>query len=540
MKVKRILFLNPPDPVLLENDKSAGYAYFEPPLGLLSVYGYFKREVPDIEVLFCDANIELKFRSSLPYEQFLKKIIVDYQPQLVAIATLYYSAISVFTETARIIKSLDSSVLTVFGGHYPTHLTSETMVDRNVDFAVLSEGELGLKDLCNAINNGTSLYNVEGIAFRDNENNVVRNPRKTFWSGYERDASLPWADIPFELYFQEGRNVLYRVKEKESVKIAALTATRGCPNHCSFCSSPKFWNRRWRKREISSIITEIKYLMSNYGVNTIVFNDENIAVHKRWFLELLSEIEKLKITWISGGGLSTRAINDDEIIKKMYDSGVGLFNLAIESGSDEVLKRVNKLSSVAEANDVVAKIRKYGNGFIIGFFIVGFPFENWNGVLKTVNFAEKIDLDWKSLYCFQPFPGCELHDYCLANDLIDEFNKNYGEVYFASKVKYIDYSSEALNHLNYLSNLKFNFVNNRNLVNGSLNSLSQADRDFSYVLDMSHGHVFALWGKAQIAKKLGNQRQYEYYLKAGRESLEKNRGFWQPYMQELNISLAEQ
>ncbi len=119
-----------------------------------------------------------------------------------------------------------------------------------------------------------------------------------------------------EYYFKEGKSFLYRVFDRNNVKLGAMTATRGCPNQCTFCSSPKFFKHVWRFREIESIVDEIKFLKENYGVNTIIFNDENMTVYKDWFLKLMDEFKKLDINWVVGGGLSVRTINDEEMIKK--------------------------------------------------------------------------------------------------------------------------------------------------------------------------------------------------------------------------------
>ena len=61
----------------------------------------------------------------------------------------------------------------------------------------------------------------------------------------------------------------------------------------------------------------------------------------------------------------------------MYESGIGLFNLAIESGSNDTLKRVKKPLTIEETDNTIKLIRKYGDAVAIGFFIVGFPLKTW-------------------------------------------------------------------------------------------------------------------------------------------------------------------
>jgi anaerobic magnesium-protoporphyrin IX monomethyl ester cyclase len=532
-KIKSILFLNPPDPALLDQGNRIGYSYFEPPIGLLYVYSYMRAR-KHFSTGFVDLSLELKYRSHGTLTETLVSLLEQRRPDLVALSALYYTSIPIFHDIARIIKGYNKEIVTVFGGHYPTHLTEKCMADENVDFAVISEGEIGFSDLMDVLNGAKEKEEVEGIVYRQN-GDIVKIERKHFWKGYSESPRLPWEHTDFEHYFKNSRHVLHRLKEKNSLKMAAITSTRGCPNNCSFCSSPNFWKRRWRKRKVSHVIDEIKFLKRKYGVNTVIFNDENMTANRAWFLELLKEIKKLNITWIAGSGLSIRSINGEEVIRSMYESGIGLFNLAIESSTDRNLKRIKKNLTVEETENVIGLIRTLGDAFITGFFITGFPWETLSDVKYTLEYAEKLDLDWKCFYCFQPFPGCELFDHCIQNGLMTAFNTDYGENYFAPDFKHIDYSAEELGRISYLANLKCNFVENRNLKLGTDASLVQAERDFKYVLEMVEGHVFALNGLARIMHLREDYEQESEYIRKAREHLGKDEFDWGYYLKRLGI-----
>lgn len=536
--IKNILFINPPDPALLkQSSKKINCPYFEPPLGLLYVYSFIKRNKKDISVRFCDLNIEMGFKHATTLEEAVKRSTNNFVPDLVCISALYYSAISIFHSTVKEIKKIAPKSLILLGGHYATHLTEMAMKDELIDFCILAEGEIGLSDLIDALNSDKNLEKIEGLAYRKN-NEVIKNPRYNFWSGYSDFDTLEWKDLEMEYYFKEGRNVFDRFENRIQKKFAAITATRGCPNACIFCSSKNFWRRNWRKRKISKIIDEIQFLIKNYNINTVIFNDENMGIDKDWFLELMDELEKLKITWIAGSGLSVRTINDEKVIKKMYSSGIGYFNLAIESSSNESLKKLQKPSTIEEIKNVIKLIRENGEGYVNGFFITGFPFEAKKDVQYTYEFAQSLALDWYSFYCLQPFPGTEIHDYCLKNKLIETFDVNYGENYFAPQMKHIDYTSAELNKLSYFANLNCNFVNNRNLKLHTEKSLQQAERDFKYILEIVPNHVFAYWGLSEIAR-LKNQesKKTEYVALAKKTIAEDKTTDWQYYLKEFNLNI---
>ncbi len=534
----RILFLNPPDPSLVHVDAHIGYDYFEPPLGLLYVYDFIKR-LGGTDVKFIDLNIEMKFISKgRSLEDILRSNIENYQPDLIAISALYYSSISVFHLMAKKIKNINPKVVVAFGGHYPSHLTEQCLSDKNVNYAILSEGELGMSDLIDFLRGEKDIRDTEGLAYKK-EGVLIKNKRSTFWEGYSDVKRLPWEDTYFQYYFKEGRNLLYRLKHKSEFRIASITASRGCPNNCTFCGSASFWNRRWRRRKIANIIDEINYLKSHYHINTVVFNDENISVNKKWFIELLDELKKVNISWLSGGGFSVRTLNDETVIKKMYESGIIFFNLAVESGLDKTLKKINKQLTVAESKNVVRLIRENGDVFINAFIMSGFPFETLSDIKKTYEFAETLDTDWKGFYCVNPLPGTELYNECKKDNLIEVATyEHYGEFYYASsKVKYIDYTGEHLNHLNYLANLKNNFVQNRNLRLKTIKSLEQAERDFLYILEMAPNHVFAYLGLAEIMKLRKNVPAQKMYILKAKKILEEDSFNWADYLNELNVDV---
>ena len=537
--IKKVLFLNPPDTTLVEDVNNPGYAYFEPPIGLLYVYSYLKNQ-NKYETHIVDLNIEMKFISKKRLEDTLEDLINLYKPDMVAISALYYIQRDIFHRIAKKIKEINSDIKVVFGGHYPTHITNLALGDENVDYAIISEGELGLSDLIEGLNSPAGIENVEGVAFKK-DGKIIKNPRNNFWQGFKDSKRLPWEDVHMEYYFKEGRTFLSRIYKREELKLGAMTATRGCPNACTFCSSSRFFQCRWRYREVDSIVDEIKFLKDNYGVNTIVFNDENMAVYKEWFLKLLDELKKLNVKWFAGAGLSVRTVNDEEIIKKMYESNVAVFEIAVETGNAETMKKIKKPLTISEVENTVKLIRKYGNGFILGFFIVGFPFETKKQVIDTLDFMGKLELDWSALYCFQPFPGTELYDYCIENNLMAEYNAGdcrEWEVHSAVEIKYPDYTKEELNKLNYLYNLKYNFLKNRNLIIGTKEALAQAERDFDYVLSIVPNHFFAYFCLAEIEKKRGDADKRSEYLKKAKEILETDKSFdWSYYVSQLGVDV---
>lgn len=534
--IRKVLLINPPSANMLLDSGSLGYSYFEPPLGVMYVYSFLKKR-GDLDVTLVDLNVEysrVAGRQSL--DSLVEYYCKIYEPDLVGIAALYYSDIKVFHKVAKLFKKYRSESIIIMGGHYPSLLTECCLEDETIDYAVLSEGETGLSDLINALNHGTPLEEVEGLGYREGAG-IRINPRIHFWKEFKNTPALDFSAIPFEKYFKEGRMILDRIYAPEDIRPATLTASRGCPNKCRFCSSPTFWRRRWRARDVESVVNEMQGLIDKYGVNTFLFNDENICANTTWFRELLDKIAPLKINWMSYGGLQVSPLADQDLVARMYDSGICLFNLAIESGVDQTLERIHKPLTVDKVYRAVENINIQGEKYSTGFFITGFPFETREEVIQTLDFAMGLQIDWKCFYCFQPFPGTELYKECLDQGLIESFNPDYKESFYPPKMKHVDYTVEELGYINYMANLRCNFLDNINLNKGTTQGLEQARRDFAYVDSIAGGHVLALHGLARVEQLNGNTEEAQEYLAKAMTALQNAPEQWELYLKELGLKL---
>lgn len=515
-----IFLLNPFGRELNINSKRLPSIYLEEPLGLMYIYSYMKKHSPNHRLNLYDASLLLENSQHKNMDSLwdeLKKEIEKFSPNIVAMSALYYSNADIVHKTAHMIKEIDQNIVVAIGGSYPTHLPATALQNGDIDYCVFSEGEHTFQRLVNALDGFSSLDDIDGIAYRDEDGRIVINDKKSFINNLD---SIPFPDrdaVPFEKYLTGGRRVIYRYYSPKDLRIGSITSSRGCPYKCTFCGSKAFWGQHIRFRTPESVIEEMIEMKDKYGVNTFVFNDDNMCVDKKRFMKFLDLIIKNLpgIKWLSGGGLNVRAINDDEIIKKMYKSGICLFNLALESGKNETLRKIHKVSTVEEIQNVVELIRKEGDIPIHGFFIIGFPFETIEDMHVTIDFAKKLDLDWANFYNFQPFPGSELYELCVEDGAIDKFDINYGENYLPSNVNYSGFTSTDVSQINYDANIDLNFINNRNLIKNPKRALS----DFNYVLSLVPDHYIAIYCKAVAYRNLGDEKHATECFESIKESL---------------------
>ncbi len=193
-----------------------------------------------------------------------------------------------------------------------------------------------------------------------------------------------------------------------------ILTSRGCPNNCSFCSTPVTSKRLWRAASVEKIIENIRFLKDSYGIGTFYLIDDNFMVDLKrveHFMDRLKE-EKLNIHW-GTQGVCVDTVNrmSADFVDKLEKSGCVEMSIGIESANPEILSMINKrfnIEDVLTANEKLA-----GKNIAVKFnMIIGFPGETIAGVKKTVDLALKLYAEnkhvWFPFNIFTPFPGTRM------------------------------------------------------------------------------------------------------------------------------------
>jgi len=187
-----------------------------------------------------------------------------------------------------------------------------------------------------------------------------------------------------------------------------MYASKGCPYSCIFCTER---NTRLKKRSAESILSELRYLKSNFNVKTVSFFDETFTIDEDRVIAICEGIkkEKLKIVWYC----NTRVdLVGRELLKIMYAGGCRGISYGIESGSQAILDKAKKGTTVEQAEDAImwakeARIKVYCS------FILGLPCENWSTVEETIKFVRRSLPTGAQFNVAVPYPGTELYKIAL-------------------------------------------------------------------------------------------------------------------------------
>jgi radical SAM superfamily enzyme YgiQ (UPF0313 family) len=274
------------------------------------------------------------------------------------------------------------------------------------DYGVVGEGEYSMRDLVS----GKPLPEIPGLIWRDSGKVIINPPASSI-------GDLD--DIPFPdrtNFYPEGRKYNSHF----------VLTSRGCPNDCTFCASPRIWNRKVRFRSVGNVMDELRELAGK-GVKFIQFQDDTFTFSKKRVLELSARIisEGLKFEWICDTRLNCI---DEEILLAMKDAGCIRVKVGIESGSRKILKQINKQITPEMAIEKTALIRKTGLQFT-AYYMIGFPDETNEDALETIELAKKVGADYNSLSIVSPYYGTEIYNQYLArnNDVV---MKKHWEYFF--------------------------------------------------------------------------------------------------------------
>lgn len=194
---------------------------------------------------------------------------------------------------------------------------------------------------------------------------------------------------------------------------AHIITARGCPYQCKFCATAIMWDRKVTFKSVKRVIEEMTFIEKTYKSKTFTIWDETFTVKKSRLLDFCNKYS-LSANW----RCDTRAeALTDETVKAMVNSGCIQMSVGIESGVDHVLKSIKKGETTKNFIKSAEILNKY-NVQWKAYGIIGFPYEDEEDIIKTVEFIISLKPFRITLSFFTPYPGTELYDECIDLNLI--------------------------------------------------------------------------------------------------------------------------
>ncbi len=423
MNQKKILLIEPPFYRLYKET----YSLDRYPLSLGYLAGTIQRETDwSVHVYNADFSpqseaMQVSYMTGKGFENYLdnlkhmsgsvwkevESILFEVQPDVIGI-TMKSQNFASGCLVAKLAKRINKDAIVIVGGPHPT-MAQNVLDCKDIDVCVRGEGERTIVELLHAIEREKGFENIAGIVFRRN-GGIVENGSRQFIE------DLNTLCFPHE----SAREALIGYEQYPPSAFKNIFASRGCPYNCFFCGSKNIWSRRVRFRSTDNIIKEIISLQS-MGVKSVHFDDDTFGI-KRENIKELCEAMLVNLPNLKWSCELHIKLVEEDIIALMKDAGCQSVQVGIESGNNEILKKMRKNTTIEEALRACKIIKKHGIQ-LQTFFMIGLPWETEETIRDTVEAMKRIQSDDVIYSIFTPYPGTEAFEVCKKSGLIgDDYN----------------------------------------------------------------------------------------------------------------------
>lgn len=284
---------------------------------------------------------------------------------------------------SRAVKSANPSCAVVWGGWHPSLFAAECLEAPCVDVVVKGQGEASFAAIVTQLVEGGEVAAIHSRPLND----LNAYPA--------HDYSL----IDVEKYF-----ALKHARQLDYI------SSQGCRFRCSFCADPAVFARGWSGLAAERVGEEIAWLHSRYAITDVAFQDETFFTHPARVDGIADELlnRRLPVTWTATLRADQACRLGDERFAKSVRSGLRRVMVGVESGSQEMLDRLQKDMQLEQVRRTAAMCARHGVGAIFNF-IIGFPGESNASMQATLSLAKELrrqNPDFETpIFYYRPYPG---------------------------------------------------------------------------------------------------------------------------------------
>ena len=373
-----------------------------PPISLLYLGAALENVGQEVTILDVD-----EWSDSEP--DFVQRTKAE-SPDLVGIP-LFSSTLSEAYSLINRIRSEIPSCTILVGGPHSTVRWEEVLNEFNAcDFVLRGESEGSIVDLVQTLEQGKSVRNVQGLSYRQNKS-LKHNP-DAIWASDLDTIALPARHLLKAAY---EKKTYWRIGHRGTTDV--MITSRGCPYNCNFCFRI---SKKYRTRSPENILAELA-MIRDMGTRSVHVMDDLFVWNKPRFLRIVQMIKKQKLDL----ELKVRArVNfiDDEMLSAMKEAGVRGVVFGVESGSQEMLDRMNKRTTVEMNENAIRMTKKAGLQCYVDLFL-GYPGETPETIKQTEHLLLKARPTAANIAVMYPLPGTHVYEEAKrAGTLMDDWS----------------------------------------------------------------------------------------------------------------------
>lgn len=290
------------------------------------------------------------------------------------------------------------------------------MIGGEIDYAIGGIADYALK-------NEGNIEEVLSILYRQEDGTFARTSFHTW--GENLDLQ------PFPARHLMN-NALYKRPDTDE-PMATIQTSRGCPSTCVFCLTPEISGRCVRFRSPQNVLDEMTECYEKFGIRNFFFKADTFTIDPKWTKEMCELIIASplhgKIEFTANSRVNPLS---KETLQLMKDAGCFLVAFGFESGSDEILKKMKKGTTVEMNLRAARWCHEVGIKFW-GYYVIGFPWEDKSHIKETKKLIMKADSDFIEVTVALPFYGTPLYETCKEMGILAE--SPLGSDFFHSAMK---------------------------------------------------------------------------------------------------------
>ena len=315
----------------------------------------------------------------------------------------------------------------------------EKYLHEGVDFVMLGEAELTLKELVTHIESGGSSFeNIQGIAYKANDE-IKTTPKRPILRELDDLPQPAWDLIDIEPY----RKIWIENHGYFSLNIAT---TRGCPYKCNWCAKPIYGNR-YNSRSPQRVADEIEYLINNFKPDHFWMCDDIFGLKPSWVQEFRDTVQERGLKFRYKIQSRVDLLLKEDTIDALTASGLEEVWVGAESGSQKILDAMDKGTQLEQIYEATRLLKKAG--VRVAFFLqFGYLGETQEDIQKTIDMVTELVPDDIGISVSYPLPGTGFYDkvkedlkikanWTDSDDLDMMFNGTYNRAYYKKLHRYV-------------------------------------------------------------------------------------------------------
>jgi len=249
----------------------------------------------------------------------------------------------------------------------------------------------------------------------------------------------------------QGGNIFAYNHKYSGNNSTVVSTSRGCPFHCSFCSSPFFTNNKVRFRDPENVFQEMKLVVEQHGIRQFRISDDMFLADPKRVLRLCELVGPLDVAW----RISTRVKPMNETLyRAMFEAGCKEVSFGVESFDEDVLNTLKKGTTPEDNAHALEVCQKIGINTRV-LFMIRTPGQTARTVPKNIWWLQRVPYTIICCTCFVPIPGSDIwhnpdaYNIEIVNRNLDDYNFYFfgsrGENDIKNIVKIKDRSLEEFN-----------------------------------------------------------------------------------------------